>query len=61
MFNRTKIVYKASAWSRHGKHKGMLIVCIQRNRESQQRAKAMAGGLKFESVAEMFLYYARRK
>jgi hypothetical protein len=55
---RVKIVHKASHWARHGKHKGMLIVCIQRNRELT-RPKPRPP--MFDTVLEAFAHYSRRR
>jgi hypothetical protein len=55
---RQKILHKGSYWSHHGRHKGMLVVCIQRNRElSRPKRKTPM----FDTVLEALAHYARRR
>jgi len=54
-----KIVHKGSYWSRHGRHKGMLMVCMFRNREAAQRKHG--NGKMYSSVDELMEAELRNK
>lgn len=55
---RQKIRHKASHFSKHGKHKGLLILSIQRNRAMTRPRRR---GSMYESVQAAFAAERNRK